>query len=91
VKIQIFLYLIRHPEARGGVLHDNGGITVFDNRQPDNFQILVLENDLLIILFLPQPKGRGFDRRFVPSREKIIADLGNIIERKNHTVTLELF
>lgn len=49
------------------MLHDNGRVTVFDNRRADNLEILVLEDDLLIVLFLPQRERRGLDRGLVPS------------------------
>lgn len=52
------------------MLHNNGGVTIFDNRHSNDLQILVLENDLLIVFFLPQPERRGFNRRFVPSEKK---------------------
>ena len=60
-------YFVRDPEASGGVLHDNGRVAVFDDRCTDNLEILVLENDLLIILLLPQRERRGLDRGLVPS------------------------
>lgn len=49
------------------MLHDNGRVAVFDDRCTDNLEILVLENDLLIILLLPQRERRGLDRGLVPS------------------------
>ena len=60
-------YFVRDPETSGGVLHDNGRVAVFDDRCTDNLEILVLENDLLIILLLPQRERRGLDRGLVPS------------------------
>lgn len=70
------------------MLHDNGRVTVFDNRRTDNLEILVLEDDLLIVLFLPQRERRGLDRGLVPSN-------GSKKEKKIHAMiiglTLELF
>lgn len=48
-------------------MHDNGRVAVFDDRCTDNLEILVLENDLLIVLLLPQRERRGLDRGLVPS------------------------
>lgn len=74
------------------MLHNNSRVTIFDNRHSDDLQIFVFKNDLLIVLLLPQPERRGFDRRLVPSKEK-----KNLGFRKHYheslriAVTLELF
>ena len=60
-------YLVRDPEASSSVLHDDGRVAILDDRRTDNFEVLVLEDDLLVILLLPQPKRRGLDGRLVPS------------------------
>lgn len=49
------------------MLHDDGRVAILDDRRTDNFEVLVLEDDLLVILLLPQPKRRGLDGRLVPS------------------------
>lgn len=65
------------------MLHDDGRVAVLDDRRTDNFEILVLEDDLLVILLLPQPKRRGFDGRLVPLKRSgvIVGDYRRDIRR----------
>lgn len=51
------------------MLHNDSRVTVLDNRHADDLEILIFKNDLLIVLFLPQPECRRLDRRVVPTRE----------------------
>lgn len=90
-KLFSHFYFVRHPEARGGMLHNNGRVTVFDDRHSDDFQIFVLKNDLLIVLLLPQPERRGFDRRLVPSKGNNPGFREHHHEPLRIAVTLELF
>lgn len=85
------IYFIRHPEARSGMLHNNGRVTIFDNRHSDDLQILVLKNDLLIVLLLSQPERRSFDRRLVPSKRNNPRFRKHYHEPLRIAVTLELF
>lgn len=81
-------YFVRDPETSGGVLHDNGRVTVFDNRCTDYLEVLVLENDLLIILLLPQRERRGLDRGLVPSNGQGERKEGEEEKRKRKFIQL---